>query len=425
MNKLPLSRSLAALCACTLLLLSACGGGGGGGDTGTNNAVTEPSLPTEPAPQPIRPTTALGNSVQYEGICDLATQKKFTRAYLDEVYLWYNEIVDVDPARFDNIPDYFDALLVRTPDANGLPKDRFSAVIPASQANGQFSTAAAVSLDPKVLSNHTDFVPVTKVVTSPGGRRAGYIQFNDHDLGAQDDLIAAFRQLQNSSVQDLVLDLRFNSGGFLYIAQSAASMITGPSASGKIFEHLQYNDKRPQDTADNTFFFSSTVQVADRTAAGVNQNPVGTPLPQLSLPRVFILTSGRTCSASESIINSLRGIDVQVIRIGATTCGKPYGFTQKNNCGLAFFPIEFKGTNAKGFGDYSTGFTPVCQVQDDGSVPGGSTDPLLTAARYYMDNNACPTGTATGVQSAATPIVDDATPSRPAWAGRLLLPQQQ
>ena len=420
MKKLPLSRSLGALATCTLLLLAGCGGGGGGQDA---------PAPAPSTPGAIRPTTALGSSSQYEGICDLETQKKFTRAYLDEVYFWYNEIVDVDRAQFNNIPDYFNALLVRTPDANGRPKDRFSTVLPASQVRSGIASASAdaVALDPGVLANHTDAVPVTKVVTTPGGRRAGYIQFNDHALGAQDDLITAFRQVQAGGAQDLVLDLRSNTGGFLYVAQAAASMITGPSAEGRIFERLQYNDKRPQDTTNSTFLFSSRVQVEDRTALGVNQNPLGTPLPQLNLPRVFILTSDHTCSASESIINSLRGIDVQVIRIGDTTCGKPYGFSQKNNCGLAYFPIEFKGTNAKGFGDYTAGIAPTCKVQDDPTVRADDpvADPLFRGALTFIDTGACPAGTATGitVQQGGQPIVT-ARPqaSRPAWAGRLLLP---
>jgi carboxyl-terminal processing protease len=54
---------------------------------------------------------------------------------------------------------------------------------------------------------------------------------------------------------------------------------------------------------------------------------------------------------------------VQVIRIGSTTCGKPYGFTQKNNCGFAYFPIEFQGANAQGLRRLSpAGFAPTCQM---------------------------------------------------------------
>jgi hypothetical protein len=408
MKNTRLLRSFIAL-SVSALLLAGCGGGGGGG--GGDAAAVDPP-----------PSTRFGASSQYAGTCDLATQKKFVRSYMDEAYLWYSEIPEVDANAYGNIPDYFNALLVRTPDVNGVPKDRFSAVLPLAQASNVLQRSQAVQQDatPTLVKAHTSFVPVTKLVTVGSNRVVGYIQFNDHDVGAQDDLIASFRQLRDQGVQDLVLDLRFNSGGFLYIALSTASMITGPASQGKVFETLRYNDKRSARTAQSTMLYSSTVQF------GETQNPVGSPLPQLSLPRVFILTSGQTCSASESIINSLRGIDVQVIRIGSTTCGKPYGFSQKNNCEWAFFPIEFQGFNAKGFGDYTTGFTPTCQVQDNTSVAAGSdSDPLLNAARYYIDNGACPSGTATGVQSAATPRVSSEQPSRPAWAGRLLLPQQR
>ena len=61
-----------------------------------------------------------------------------------------------------------------------------------------------------------------------------------------------------------------------------------------------------------------------------------------------MLTGDNTCSASESIINSLRGIGVEVIQIGLTTCGKPYGFYPQDNCGTTYFSIEFKGVNAQG-----------------------------------------------------------------------------
>lgn len=399
----------------SLALLAGCGGGGDGGGGGGF--------------APPAPTTSLGGSAQYEGICTLETQKKFVRAYMDEMYLWYDQIPDVDARRYSTIPDYFDALRVRTLDANGLPRDRFSTVLPSAAARDLRQPQSAA-----LLASHTSLVPVVKTVSSPGGRKVGYIQFNDHGTGAQDDLITAFRQMQAASVQDLVLDLRFNSGGFLYAAQAAASMIVGPWAEGKVFERLQYNAKRAQETASSTMLFSSKLQFEE------SQYALGSQLPQLDLPRVFILASSRTCSASESIINGLRGIDVQVIQIGSSdlndagvpgTCGKPYGFREKHNCGWAYFPIEFMGTNAKGFGEYTAGFRHNCVVQDSTNASAGSsTDPLLNAALRHADTGSCPTGTTAPAQSSATPLVsntvtDTAAPMRPSWAGRLLLPQQQ
>ena len=74
-------------------------------------------------------------------------------------------------------------------------------------------------------------------------------------------------------------------------------MITAPANNGRVFERLVFNDKR----GETSILFSSQVQFPD----GAGHFPVGTALPQLGLPRVFVLTNPNTCSASESIINSL------------------------------------------------------------------------------------------------------------------------
>lgn len=397
----PLSCRLAAVALGASLLLAACGGGGGG-----DSAALSPP-----------PSARFGASSSYAGDCTLDGQKKFIRAYMDEVYLWYSEIPEVDASQYSNIPDYFSALLVRTPDANGVAKDRFSAVLPTSAVSAvlaqNFVPQRAMAVDSTALSLSTA-VPQSTVVTSPGtGRKVGYIQFNDFSIGAQDELIDDFRNMRDAGVQDLVLDLRFNSGGYLYIAQAAASMVTGPANLGKVFEQLNYNDKRGAETAASKLPFVNTVQTAESRYA------VGAELPQLNLPRLYVLTSSQTCSASESVINSLRGVDVQVITVGGTTCGKPYGFHQKNNCGYAYFPIEFQGTNNKGYGGYSTGFSPTCTVADNrSSTPGSSSDPLFNAAIHHIDSGACPTGTATAQSS--IPQLDLEEPTRPAWAGRLV-----
>lgn len=387
MKSFPYRPGLAAGCAA--FVLAACGGG-------------------SDAPPAPPPSATFGPSSSFEGKCGLEDQKKFVRSYLDENYLWYNEIPAVDPARYTSIPDYFDALLVTTPDATGLPTDRFSAVLPSSLA----------VLPELALANHSGAVPIVKTVTSTGGRRSGYIQFNDHAEGSQDDLIDAFRQLRDAQVQDLVLDMRYNSGGFLYVALAAASMVTGPGSEGRLFEQLRYNDKRGAETATSALNFSSRVQFAE------SKYPRDTPLPQLNLPRLYVLSSAQTCSASESVVNSLRGIDVEVVMVGGATCGKPFGFHRKDNCGWAYFPIEFQGFNAKGFGGYTAGFQPTCAVSDNPAAAAGSSgDPLLNAALQHMDSGACPAATPRPLQS-ASPQVDKVQPARPVWAGRLLRPER-
>jgi hypothetical protein len=116
-----------------------------------------------------------------------------------------------------------------------------------------------------------------------------------------------------------------------------------------------------------------------------------------------VITGAGTCSASESIINSLRGVNVEVIQIGSTTCGKPYGFYPADNCAVTYFSIQFQGINAKGFGDYPDGFTPQntvategvlvpgCSVADDFAHSlGDSAEGRLASALSYRANGVCP-----------------------------------
>ncbi len=199
-----------------------------------------------------------------------------------------------------------------------------------------------------------------------------------------------------------MLDLRYNGGGYLDIASELAYMIAGPTATGgQTFEKLQFNDKHP--TTDPvtgeplapTPFYTRSLGF-DPTGLAKDTN-----LPTLNLPRVFVLTGDSTCSASESIINGLRGVNVEVIQIGSTTCGKPYGFYPLDNCGTTYFTIQFRGINAKGYGDYTNGFTPAgssdgqaeikgCTVADDFSKPLGDLgENLLETAMSYRSAGAC------------------------------------
>ncbi|SEQ13498.1 Peptidase family S41 [Solimonas aquatica] len=228
-------------------------------------------------------------------------------------------------------------------------------------------------------------VPLVKTLETASGK-VGYILFNDHIATAEGALYEAVQQLSAAGIQDLVLDLRYNGGGYLDIASELAYMIAGASATqNKVFERLSFNDKNPRAAGDAATPFHATAQGFDASL------PEGTALPQLNLQRLYVLLTGDTCSASEAVINSLRGVDVDVVLIGETSCGKPYGFYAQDNCGISYFAIEFSGTNAKGFGDYADGFTPTCAVDDDYShEPGDAGEGMLAAALSYRQSGVCP-----------------------------------
>lgn len=255
-------------------------------------------------------------------------------------------------------------------------------------------------------------VPLTSVIDQ-SGMRVGYLLFNDHIATAEGALIDAVNTLRAADIQDLVLDLRYNGGGFLDIASELSYMIAGsvPTA-GQPFERLVFNDKYPSTNPITGQPLTPTPFHTTTQGIGL---PRGITLPTLNLPRVYVITGANTCSASESIINGLRGVGVQVYQIGSTTCGKPYGFYPESNCGTTYFSIQFQGLNAQGFGDYPDGFAPDnasvagsvelagCAVADDFSRQlGDETEARLQAALSFRasNNQTCPaaTGLAPGGQ---------------------------
>lgn len=241
-----------------------------------------------------------------------------------------------------------------------------------------------------------------KVIPTASGP-VGYMLFNDHIATAETGLVNAINTLRTAGVVDLVLDIRYNGGGYLDLASELAFMIAGPSrTTGQTFERLAFNSKH---TSTDPVTGDPLEPIPFHTTTGFSAGN-GNALPTLNLPRVYVLTGSGTCSASESIMNGLRGVDIEVIQIGGTTCGKPYGFYPTPNCETTYFAIQFQGVNAKSFGDYTDGYSPQntvgaagvklpgCSVRDDFTHELGDEDESrLAAALTYRDSSGatCPT----------------------------------
>jgi carboxyl-terminal processing protease len=498
------------------VLAIAAGGCNGGGRSDAQSPPPPPSPAPPPGPSwvtgtflpastfeaqcvsPRTGTNPLTNEPYPDTLGTTLSQNNWLRSWSNETYLWYDEIVDVNPANYATA-SYFDLLKTNSTTGSGAPKDKFHftyattewialaqsgtsagygvewavvrpipprnivaayvqpgspaatagvrrgmSVISVDGADVEFSNSPSLvdtfvaGLFPEqpgethtfrlrdrdfLLSTITlqsasitmDPVPTVLVHSTLSGP-VGYVLFNDHVATAERALIDAFTTLKSANIVDLVLDLRYNGGGFLGIASELAYMIAGPvPTAGRTFEHLRFNDKHAS-VDPVTGETLAPLPFAD-TAIGYSAASGG-PLPTLNLPRVFVLTGGSTCSASESIINSLRGVNVQVIQIGGGTCGKPYGFYPTDNCGTTYFTIQFKGVNDAGFGDYTDGFVPSnsfslgervpgCAVGDDFARALG--DPLearFAAALAYRDGGpqACPMPASTSQPGFSKPL---------------------
>ena len=287
----------------------------------------------------------------------------------------------------------------------------------------RFQPVGGAAVDIPLTSQNITHRPVLVDQTiTQGADTVGYLVFNDHIATAEQELVAAINRLQG--VDDLILDIRYNGGGFLDIASELTYMISGRTGT---FETLVFNSKNPDRNPVTNQPLTPT-PIHTTTQDFGNRTP-GTPLPTLNLNRVYVITGPNTCSASESIINGLRGVGVEVFLIGSTTCGKPFGFFPQDNCGTTYFSIQFKGVNAKNFGDYADGFSPQntqgtrgelvqgCSVADDLSHQlGDQNESMLSVALSYRMNPVCSVPPAAFSQKLSADA-DTSRPAlkRPAW----------
>ncbi len=225
--------------------------------------------------------------------------------------------------------------------------------------------------------------PIFKSTTFDiNGHKIGYLMYNAFTNEFDNQLNNVFGEFKSAGVTDLVLDLRYNGGGSVRTAKYLASMITGQN-TGEIFYTEQWNADRQDPYASNGLFVSSF------EGGGQSIN-------SLMLNQVYVLTSSRTASASELVINGLSPY-VDVVQIGTNTTGKyqasfllydapaPNFSRSEANPGhrYAMLPLVFKTANAAGFTDYDDGLVPDIEQPEDFSnlgQLGNPNEPLLATA---------------------------------------------
>ncbi|GAB3647927.1 S41 family peptidase [Echinicola sediminis] len=199
-----------------------------------------------------------------------------------------------------------------------------------------------------------------------GSHKIGYLMYNFFSPGDEinpddeetfgiydqqiDDIFADFKA---EGINNLILDLRYNGGGFVTSAINLASLIAPGVTSGDIFHKTKYNEGL-QAAIVNSY----GADFLNTTFTEKIQN-IGN---QLSGNTIYIIATDRTASASELIINGLSPY-MSVKLIGETTYGKNVGSTvfqdednPDNPYGL--LPIISQSFNSLDQSDYFNGFKP-------------------------------------------------------------------
>lgn len=388
--------------------------------------------------------------------CSVRAQQQWLAGYLDDWYFWRSQAPRPDPAQFGDVAGFFRASLYAGGDP-AFPADRWSGSEPTESYNRFFGEgqtlgyglavaglefagqagqplllrsveplspagAAGLQRGDELLSvngrpgsellqanefavlspaaageqlrlrvRHADGserelslsaavyalspLPQQQVLASPAGQRWGYLQVNsmlNQTLPPLDGIFAGWR---SQGLQGVVLDLRYNGGGLVSVGATLASYLAPPGAAGQVYASLRYNERRAAGS-NNSFRFSAQPQA-------------------LAGPRVYVLSGRRTCSASEQLVNGLRGVGVEVVLIGEASCGKPVGSVPAARCGTTYSAVNFESVNARGEGRYWDGLAPSCAVAEDFRQRLGSpAEPLLAAALAHADSGQCPAAAA-------------------------------
>ncbi len=422
----------AALAAVSLALLAGCGGG----SSGTPGSAT----------------------------CDVPAQKDWLRSYMLDSYFWSGASPNPEPAGYATLQQYFDAL--RFAGAGTTPADRWSYISDAASYNQFFTEgrtlgygvsvnglelqlplkvrfveaqspaagqglvrgdeilaingrsaadivaandfaalsaanegdtvslriggAAARSVTLTAATYTLTPVPVAQVLTLANGTKVGYLVLKDFITQAEAPLAAAFTSFRAAGATELILDLRYNGGGRVSTAGILASLAAGSAHDGKVFTRLSYNAR--QSSRNVSFALAS----ADTGFA-----------------RVVVLTGERTCSASELVVNGLKPF-VQVVTVGAQSCGKPFGFNPTTSCSSTFSAVNFEALNALGEGRYYDGIAATCPVAEDFSGQlGDATEKLTAAAASYLQTGACPPVAAQSERARALSVLQRSRISAP------------
>ena len=285
------------------------------------------------------------------------------------------------------------------------------------------------------VSKYIDNPFYLNTIYTVGSKKIGYLIYNffasdsnDESLSFDKQMIDVFNEFKSEGVTDMIVDLRYNSGGSVNSAQCLASMLVKDRSTDKIFIKTEYNafltnefEKAYGSDSFNTYFIDKTTPPK---SSAISLPNIGNQLDHL----VF-LTGHSTASASEMVINSLLPYNTKITLIGNTTVGKNVGSitiydednADKNK--WAIQPIVVKFYNAVNSSDFTSGFTPD-RLNQDIDYPkkelGDVNENLLSDAIAFITGNQRRSFIQDDTQQPLFRQIDSSTGNK-AWSNKSIL----
>lgn len=276
--------------------------------------------------------------------------------------------------------------------------DKYSSVaIKVTKKNGTSVTLNLVKKSYKSSPIYKDSIYTV------GAKKVGYMAYARFTnlTNSQSDFNRIFTNFATNGVTDLIIDLRYNGGGYVSTAEYLMNLIAPSSLSQKMmyaehFNKLMQEGKasilknqfildasdRPQDSnndgkldtyADASYTVAANTRLFSKLGSLNNVNSV-----------VFIVSES-TASASELVINCLKPhMNVKVV--GQTSYGKPVGFFPIRIDKYDVYLSMFESKNSRGEGGYYSGITPDYAIPSAAPMKdfGDLNEPSLKAAYSYI-----------------------------------------
>lgn len=230
----------------------------------------------------------------------------------------------------------------------------------------------------------------------PGTPGVGYLNLRSYISTADPQLVEAFAGFRALGLTDYIIDLRYNGGGLLGIAQLLGDLLGEGRAASDVQFRLVHNARK----------------------SGENETELFRPLPQSVQPlRIAFLTTGVTASAAEISVNTMAPW-VEVAIVGEDTFGKPVGqyAFDLQGCEDRLRLVSFRTVNAAGQGDYFDGLASTltaCAAIDTLDQPlGSASEGMVAAGLAWLGGGSCTPMTATTTARAKAGRFDPAAPYR-------------
>ncbi len=224
-------------------------------------------------------------------------------------------------------------------------------------------------------------------IIDDNGKKVGYINLRVF-IGdpAETDLRAAFAQFKAQGITEVIVDLRYNGGGLVRIAELLTNLLLGNRSSSDV---LSYTVFRPEKASNNRTDFIM-------------------PQPEsIAATKIAFIGTGASASASELVMNAvLPYLGANAALIGSNTFGKPVGqiAIDRPQCDDRLRILAFATQNANRQGDYFNGlansFTSTCRAPDDLFNPlGNPQEASIKTSLDFLAGRVCtPIGGTTGTQ---------------------------